>query len=198
MSKQKKQSQEKFAFTKENLEKVKKNIAKYPEGREKSAVKSLLDLAQRQNGGWLNHSAIECVADILNLAYIRVFEIATFYNMFSLKPVGKYHLQVCTTTPCMLRNSDDVIAACKKFANIEEGEVSSDGNFSIKEVECLGACANAPVVQINDDYFEDLDADSITTILEKLKAGEKVKAGSQIGRKYSEPFGIKNVFESED
>lgn len=178
-----------FAFTAENLEKANWHIAKYPEGREQSAVMPLLDLAQRQNGGWVPQAAIEVIADMLNMASIRVYEVATFYTMYNLKPVGKHFVQVCTNLPCWLRGSDQVMEACKKVTGCGNGETSDDGEFTVLEVECLGACVNAPMMQIGDDYFEDLDSTTTEEILTALRAGDKPKVGSQIGRHTCEPAG---------
>lgn len=177
-----------FAFTPENLAKAKAAIAKYPAGRQRSAVMPILDIAQRQEG-WLSLAAMETVAEMLDLAPIRVYEVATFYTMFQLKPVGKVHLQVCTNLPCMLRGSDDIVEACKKELGVGLGQTTADGKFTLSEVECLGACVNAPVIWIGDDYFEDLDAESTRKIIAQLKAGEMPKAGSQIGRKGAAPAG---------
>lgn len=183
-----------FAFTADNLKLVEKAIAKYPEGRQMSAVKTLLDIAQRQmeqdtGSAWLPRAAMDVVAERLGVAPIRVYEIATFYTMFNLQPVGKYHVQLCTTTPCWLRGSDDVVAACKQATGIKTfGETSEDGLFTLKEVECLGACVNAPIVQVNDDYFEDMDAARTVALIEDLKAGKPLPpAGSLGGRASSAP-----------
>ena len=145
-----------FSFSPENDTRAKAIVARYPEGRQASASLALLDLAQRQNGGWLSRDAIEYVADYLEIAPIRVHEVATFYSMFNLKPVGKFFIQVCRTTPCWLCGSDDLTRICRDKLGIEKGETTEDGLFTLVEVECLGACANAPMVQINDDYYEDL------------------------------------------
>ncbi len=169
-----------FAFTPENLEKAKALMANYPPGRQASAVIGVLDLAQRQQG-WLPRVAMDEVAKLLDMAPIRVYEIATFYTMFQLKPRGKYLLQVCTTTPCWLRGSEAVMKACEQAA---DGET-----FSVQEVECLGGCVNAPVVQINDDFFEDLDATSMKNVLDALRRGEQPKPGPQIDRQTSAPVG---------
>jgi NADH-quinone oxidoreductase E subunit len=177
-----------FEFNKENYQKAKEIIAKYPQNREKSAVMGLLDLAQRQNNGWLTREAMDYIASVINLAPIRVYEVATFYSMYNLKPVGKFLLQICTTTPCQLRGAEQIMAACKKHLGIELNETTIDEFFTIKEVECLGACVNAPIVQINDDYYEDLSADKIIEILQMLKEGRKVEIGSQTGRNASEPL----------
>ena len=183
-----------FAFNADSSKLVEKAIAKYPEGRQMSAVKSLLDIVQRQmerdtGSAWLPRVAMDAVAERLGVAPIRVYEIATFYTMFNLEPVGKYHLQVCTTTPCWLRGSDDIVSACKKASGIANfGETSADGLFTLKEVECLGACVNAPVLQVNDDYFEDMDAARVEALIEDLKAGKPLPpAGSLGGRKSSAP-----------
>ena len=179
-----------FAFTEENLAQAAKIIAKYPEGRQQSAVMPLLDLAQRQGDGWLPRVAMDYIADLLGMPPIRVYEVATFYTMYNLKPIGRHHVQVCTTTPCWLRGSDEVLGACKKHLGIEVGETTEDGLFTLAEVECLGACANAPMMQIGDDYYEDLDAELTVRVLEALKRGETPKAGPQTGRrKGSEPEG---------
>ena len=176
-----------FAFTPENGERATAFIARYPPGRQASAVVPLLDLAQRQNGGWLPSAAIDCVAKMLDMPGIRVFEIATFYSMLNLEPVGRNLVQVCTTTPCWLCGSDAVLEACRESLGIDVGETTKDGLFTLVEVECLGACCNAPMIQINDDVYEDLDAGSTKRVLEALKRGEKPKPGSQAGRRSSEP-----------
>jgi len=183
-----------FAWTAENEEQVKIIIGRYPPGRQQSAVMPLLDLAQRQVGaethtqGWLPVPVMEKIADQLGMAYIRVYEVATFYTMYNLAPVGRYHVQVCGTTPCMLRGSDDVLDACYK-KGLKKGATTADGLFTLTEVECLGACANAPMVQINDDNYEDLTFDTTTAILEALAKGEQPKIGPQIDRKTSCPEG---------
>ena len=178
-----------FAFEPEYLERAKHIIAKYPAGKQASAVMPLLDLAQRQNDNWLPRAAMDYVADMLGMPRIRVYEVATFYTMYNLKPVGKHFVQICTTTPCWLRGSDDVVKACERKLGIGLGETTPDGQFTVIEVECLGACVNAPMVQINDDYYEDLDAASTARILEALKRGETPKPGPQNGRHTSEPLG---------
>jgi NADH-quinone oxidoreductase E subunit len=177
-----------FAFTAENLAKAKELIANYPPGRQASAVIGILDLAQRQQG-WLPRAAMDEVAKLLDMAPIRVYEIATFYTMFQLRPRGKYLLQVCTTTPCWLRGSDAVMKACRHAA---DGET-----FSVQEVECLGACVNAPVVQINDDFYEDLDEASMNRLLDAFRRGEAPKPGSQIDRQTSAPEGGPTTLRSE-
>jgi NADH-quinone oxidoreductase subunit E len=177
----------KFSFNDEHLMKAQTIIGRYPEGRQKSALLPLLDLAQRQSGGWLPHHAIEYVAEFLSVPFMRAYEVATFYTMFNLKPVGKNHIQVCTTTPCWLRGSSDIVKICEDRLSIKCGEVSNDNEFSLIEVECLGACVNAPMVQINDDYFEDLTPESMTILIDKMKNGDPVTSGSQIGRCGSAP-----------
>jgi NADH-quinone oxidoreductase subunit E len=179
-----------FAWTAENAEKAKAIVARYPAGRQKSAIIPLLDIAQRQVGaetktqGWLPIPVIEFVAAELSMPYIRAYEVATFYTMFNLAPVGRHHVQVCGTTPCMLRGSDDVLAACYA-KGLKKGRTTEDGLFTLTEVECLGACANAPMVQINDDNYEDLTFDSMTAILETLAAGGQPKIGPQVDRQTS-------------
>ncbi len=183
-----------FAFTSDNDKAAKVYITRYPEGRQRSAVMPLLDLAQRQVGadtqtqGWLPVPVIEYVAAYLNMPYMRAYEVVSFYTMYNLVPVGKYHVQVCGTTPCMLRGSDDVMAACRNKGMVK-GKTTPDGLFTLTEVECMGNCANAPMVQINDENFEDLNYDITTRILEDLAGGKAVTPGSQIGRKTSEPEG---------
>ncbi len=177
-----------FEFTPENMVWVKAQIAKYPEGRQASAVIPLLWQAQKQNQYWLPKPAIEKVAGLLDMPYIRVLEIATFYTMFNLEPVGRYFIQMCGTTPCMLRGSDEIKAVLQRRVG-EQRKVSADGNFAWLEVECLGACCNAPMVQINDDYFEDLTPENFEKLLDDLVAGRPVSIGSQTGRRSSEPAG---------
>lgn len=180
---------ESFEFTDENKKKAEAFVRKYPEGRQGSAVLPLLDLAQRQHDNWLPQAAIEYVADFLDIPRMRAMEVATFYTMFNLAPIGKYHIQVCGTTPCWLCGSDDVFAAIKEEIGIGKGESTDDGLFTVTEVECLGACANAPMFQINDDYYEDLDKENTKAILRALKDGKEPKPGSQIGRQTSAPEG---------
>jgi NADH-quinone oxidoreductase subunit E len=183
-----------FAFTADNEKQAKVVMGRYPPGRQHSAIIPLLDLAQRQVGaetntqGWLPIPAIEYVAAYLNMPYMRAYEVATFYTMFNLTPVGRFHVQVCGTTPCMLRGSDDVIEACKA-KGLRKGGTTADGLFTLNEVECLGACANAPMVQINDDNYEDLTFDSMSAILDALARGESPKPGPQIDRQTSAPAG---------
>ena len=177
-----------FAFTAENVKWAKGQIAKYPEGRQASAVIPLLWKAQEQAGGWVPQKAIEHVADMLVMAYIRVLEVATFYTMFNLEPVGRYHVQLCGTTPCMLRGAEDLKKVCKKRIG-EQFEVTRDGKFSWVEVECLGACVNAPMVQINYDFYEDLTAESLEDLLDQFTAGVEPNPGPQIDRQFSAPEG---------
>jgi NADH-quinone oxidoreductase subunit E len=178
-----------FAFTAEYRARADKIIGRYPQGRQPSAVIPLLDLAQRQSGGWLPRAAMDHVAEILGMASIRVYEVATFYTMFNLKPVGKYLLQVCRTTPCWLRGADNMTETCKKKLGIDLKETTADGLFTLVEVECLGACVNAPVVQVNDDFYEDLDEAKLDRLLEDLKAGKKPAHGPQVDRLNSAPVG---------
>jgi len=184
---------ETFEFTPENLERAKAHIAKYPPGRQQSAVLPLLDLAQRQSGGWLPLAAMHCVADLLEMPRIRVYEVATFYTMLNLRPVGRYLLQTCTTTPCWLRGSDAVVAACERKLGIGIGGTTADGLFTLVEVECLGACVNAPILQVNDDFYEDLDGASTEALLDALREGKPPPPGSLIGRRGSAPIGGKTV-----
>ncbi len=179
---------EHFEFTPENLERATAHIAKYPAGRQASAVLPLLDLAQRQSGGWLPLAAMHVVADLLEMPRIRVYEVATFYTMLNLRPVGHYLLQACTTTPCWLRGSDAVVAACEKKLGIGIGGTTEDGLFTLVEVECLGACVNAPILQVNDDFYEDLDAVSTEALLDALREGKAPPPGSLNGRRGSAPI----------
>jgi NADH-quinone oxidoreductase subunit E len=183
-----------FAFTAENDKQAKVIIARYPPGRQHSAIIPLLDLAQRQIGaetqtqGWLPIPVIEYVAAYLAMPYMRAYEVATFYTMFNLRPVGRFHVQVCGTTPCMLRGSDDLFAACKE-KGLRKGATTADGLFTLSEVECLGACANAPMVQINDDNYEDLTFATMTEILDALARGETPRPGPRVERQTSAPEG---------
>lgn len=176
-----------FVFTDENRATADKIIAKYPEGRHQSAVMPLLDLAQRQNDGWVSTPAMDHIAEILDIAPMKVYEVATFYTMYNKHPVGKFHIQTCMTTPCWLRGIDDINDAMTSHLGIGMHETTSDGLFTITPVECLGACANAPMIQINDDYYEDLTPENIVNILKDLAEKGETKTGSQIGRKSSEP-----------
>ena len=179
---------ESFAFTAENVEWAKKQIAKYPEGKQASAIIPLLWRAQEQHDGWLPEPAIRYVAQMLGMDYIRALEVATFYTMFNLSPVGEHLVQLCGTTPCWLRGADELKDVCRKHIG-PEGTISADGKFSWMEVECLGACVNAPMVQINADFFEDLDASSFERVLNDLREGRDVKPGPQNERHASEPAG---------
>lgn len=187
---------ESFEFSKANLKKVDAVLAKYPKGREKSATMPLLDLAQRQMaeegakanppfGGWIPRAAMDKIAEIVGQPPVKIYEVATFYSMYNLAPVGKYLIQVCTTTPCWLCGSDNVVKTCKEHLGIGVNETTKDGKFSLMEVECLGACVNAPMVQINDDFFEDLTDKTMKEVLDLLSADMKPKVGSQKGRKGS-------------
>ena len=166
-------------------------ISKYPSNRKSSAVLPLLHLVQKKAGGWLPVHEMERVANILEMSYMRVFEIASFYTMFNIQPVGKYLLQVCKTTPCWLRGADNIQKCIKDNLDLDNGKTSKDGIFTLMEVECLGACVNAPILQINDDYYEDLDYKSTKDLLDKLKKNIKTPKGSKLGRKSSEPLGYK-------
>ena len=178
-----------FEFNSKNVEVAKKIIENYPEGKQQSAVMALLYLAQRQNNNWIPLSAMKYIAKYLAMPYIKVYEVATFYSMYNLAPVGDYFFQVCTTTPCMLRGAYKLVDVCKKKISENENQISNDGKISWMEVECLGACVNAPMLQINDDYFEDLDAIKLEEIINKIKQGLTIKPGSYKGRKSSEPEG---------
>ncbi|KAK4876831.1 hypothetical protein RN001_009337 [Aquatica leii] len=177
-----------FEFTPENQKRIEAILSIYPDGHKRAAMIPLLDLAQRQYG-WLPLSAMHKVADILELPRMRVYEVATFYTMFIRKPIGKNHIQVCTTTPCWLRGSDEILQTIKCQLGIEVGETTKDKLFTLSEVECLGACVNAPMVQINDDYYEDLTADDACQILNDIKCGNKPRAGPRNGRYAAEPIG---------
>lgn len=185
-----------FAFTPEYQAEAEKFIAKYPPGRQQSAVMPLLDLAQRQHG-WVTRAAVAHVAEMLDMPEIRVWEVVSFYTMYRTAPGGRYHIEVCTTTPCWLRGSDEVVAACKKKLGIGFGETTGDGMFSLHEVECLGACVNAPMIAVGDDYYEDLDGPRMEAILDALARGEQPTPGPQIDRMASAPAGglttLKNV-----
>ena len=176
-----------FEWSNESFLKAKSIIKKYPIGREQSAVIPLLDLAQRQNKGWLNKKALEKVAETLSMSFIRVLEVATFYSMFNLEPIGENFIQICRTTPCWLRGSDNLTKIAKNILGCKLGETSKDNKFTLIEVECLGACANAPMVQINDNYYEDLDENNFGNLLKDLQNNKPIKSGSQIGRQTSHP-----------
>jgi NADH dehydrogenase (ubiquinone) flavoprotein 2 len=190
-----------FEFTADNLKKIEQIFALYPEGRQQSAIMPMLDMAQRQvaqtgpfgahevGGGWIPRAAMDEIARLVDVPPIKVYEVATFYSMYNLHPVGKYLVQICTTSPCMLGGcgSDKIVEACKHFLKVDFEETTEDGLFTMKDVECLGACVNAPMVQINDDYYEDLTPESIVSILSELKAGRTPKKGPQNGRQGSCP-----------
>ena len=176
-----------FEFTSKSKEIAKKIISNYPEGKQQSAVMALLYIAQRQNNNWIPLSAMKYIAKFLDMPYIKVYEVATFYTMYNLAPVGEYFFQVCTTTPCMLRGAYKLVDVCKHKIAKNESEISKDGKMSWMEVECLGACVNAPMMQINDDYFEDLDELKFEKIISNIKLGKKIEPGSYKGRKSSEP-----------
>ncbi len=176
-----------FEFNKKNLEEAQKIIKNYPEGKQKSAVMPLLYLAQKQNDNWIPLAAMKYIAKFINIPYIKVYEVATFYTMYNLSPVGKYFFQICTTTPCMIRGAYDIVNICKKKISDKENQLSKDSNCSWIEVECLGACINAPMMQINDDYYEDLNIEKTEKIINQIQNGEKPAPGSYRGRKNSEP-----------
>ena len=178
---------ENFEFNSENLIEAKNIIRKYPDGKQQSAVMSLLYIAQKQNDNWIPLSAMKHIGKLLDMPYIKVYEVATFYTMYNLTPVGKNFVQVCTTTPCMIRGAAKIVEACKEKISENENELSENKTCSWMEVECLGACINAPMMQINDDYFEDLDKDKALKILDKILSGDKPKPGSYRGRLNSEP-----------
>jgi len=187
---------ESFGFTKANQKAVKELIGRYPEGRQQSAVMPLLDLAQRQvakdgakaeppYGGWIPRAAMDHIAETLDMPAMKVYEVASFYSMYNMAPVGKYLIQICGTSPCWLCGSDDITKVCKDKLGVGMHETTADGKFTLMEVECLGACVNAPMVQVNDDYYEDLTADTMAEIIDYLSQDMKPKVGSQKGRKAS-------------
>ena len=176
-----------FKFNDKNLDKAQKIIKNYPEGKQQSAVMSLLYLVQKQNNNWIPLVAMKYIAKFLSMPYIKVYEVATFYTMYNLSPVGKYFFQICTTTPCMIRGAYDIVKACKEKISDKENEISKDKTCSWTEVECLGACINAPMMQINDDYYEDLNKEKTEKIINQIQSGENPKPGSYRGRKNSEP-----------
>ena len=180
-----------FVFDEKSNELAKIALAKYPDDRKQSAVMPFLDIAQRQNNNWLSQECIEYVADQLEIPFIKVWEVVTFYTMYNTQPVGKNFVQVCTTTPCWLRGSEHVVRACKEIISENPTEVSSDNLFSWMEVECLGACVNAPMVQINDDFYEDLNYESTKNLLLSLIDNKPLQVGSQIGRQGSK--GVSDV-----
>ena len=183
-----------FTFTAENLKQAHVIINRYPSGRQQSAVMPLLMLAQCQNDGWLSKLAMDYVATMLGMVPVRVYEVATFYSMYNLEPVSKHIIEVCTTTPCWLRGSDAIVQACERHLGISCGETTADGQFTLKEIECLGACVNAPMCQISSNslgehYYEDLTPENMTKIIDTLARGEQPQPGPQNGRKSSEPLG---------
>ena len=182
-----------FKFTDENFKAAEKAILNYPKGKQKSAVMALLYIAQRQNNNWIPLAAMKYIAKILEMPYIKVYEVATFYSMYNLAPVGKYFFQVCTTTPCMIKDAYKLVDVCKNKISENESEISSDGSCSWMEVECLGACVNAPMVQINEDYYEDLDASKLEKIIDQIYKNEKPVPGSYRGRISSEPENIRKT-----
>ena len=182
-----KEQPENFEFNLKNLDEAKKVIKNYPVGKQQSAVMALLYIAQKQNDNWIPLAAMKYIAKLLKMPYIKVYEVATFYTMYNFAPVGKYHIQVCTTTPCMIRGAYDLIKVCKEKISDNENELLKTKNCSWTEVECLGACINAPMMQINDDYYEDLDKVSTEKIINQILDGQDPKPGSYKGRKNSEP-----------
>ena len=176
-----------FSFDRDNMLLAKKILKIYPKNFKESSIMPLLSIAQSQNNGWLPKKAIEYVSDFLEIPEIKVLEIATFYSMYNLSPVGKFHIEVCTTSPCMLRGSDEILSFCEKKLAIQVGDISKDKMFSLSRVECLGACVNAPIVKINENYYEDLDLNSTDKLINNLSSNKKIKIGSQSGRKGSEP-----------
>jgi NADH-quinone oxidoreductase E subunit len=182
-----------FAFTPENDAKAKACVARYPEGRQASAILPLMTLAQDQHGGWLPKEALDYLAEYLQMPRIRVYEVASFYDMFNTRPVGKIQIRVCRTTPCWLCGSDEVLKACEETLGIRVGQSTEDGRFFLREFECLGACANAPILWVDDDFYEDLDGPKTKTIIEALQRGEQPKAASQTGRQASMPAGGKTT-----
>lgn len=180
---------ESFSFTPENMEQAKKIVARYPSGRQQSAVMPLLTLAQKQHENWLPKAAMDYVAELLGMPSVRVYEVASFYTMYNLNPVGKHLIEVCTTTPCWLKGSDEIVRACEQKLGIKMGETTADGRFTLREVECLGACVNAPMCSIHDQFYEDLTENSMAQIIDDLSSGKPLKPGPQGGRKSSEPAG---------
>jgi NADH-quinone oxidoreductase subunit E len=184
-----KKSEPEFSFSHENVEKAKSIIARYPAGKQQSAVMPLLMLAQKQNRNYLSKSAMDYIASILGMAPVRVYEVASFYTMYNLEPVGEFMIEVCTTTPCWLRGSDAIVAACEKKLGIKVGETTPDGRFTLKEAECLGACVNAPMCQVGEHYYEDLTPDMMSKLIDEFALGHDPKPGPQSGRRSSEPAG---------
>ena len=188
-----KEQPESFEFDNKNLETANKIISNYPDGKQQSAVMALLYLAQRQNDNWIPLVAMKYIAKFLDMPYIKVYEVATFYTMYNLTPVGKYFFQVCTTTPCMIRGAYKLVDVCKKKLSEKENQISENGKSSWIEVECLGACVNAPMIQINDSYFEDLDPEKLEKIIDQISKNETPKPGSYKGRLNSEPENIRKT-----
>ena len=184
---------ESFEFNSKSLEAAKKIISNYPNGKQQSAVMALLYIAQRQNDNWIPLSAMKYIAKMLEMPYIKVYEVATFYTMYNLAPVGDYFFQVCTTTPCMIRGAYKLVDVCKKKISEKESEIAENGKASWMEVECLGACVNAPMIQINDDYFEDLNEEKLEKIIDQINKNQKPKPGSYRGRLSSEPENIRKT-----
>ena len=182
-----------FEFNSKSLEAAKKIISNYPSGKQQSAVMALLYIAQRQNDNWIPLSAMKYIAKMLEMPYIKVYEVATFYTMYNLAPVGDYFFQVCTTTPCMIRGAYKLVDVCKKKISEKESEIAENGKASWIEVECLGACVNAPMIQINDDYFEDLNEEKLEKIIDQINKNQKPKPGSYRGRLSSEPENIRKT-----
>jgi len=182
-----------FTFTPENAAKAKACVARYPEGRQASAILPLMTLAQEQYGGWLPREVLDYLADYLEMPRIRVYEVASFYDMFNTRPVGRIQIRVCRTTPCWLCGADDVLKACEETLGIKAGQSTEDGRFFLREFECLGACANAPILWVDDDFYEDLDGPKTRAIIEALQRGERPRAGSQSGRQGSMPAGGKTT-----
>jgi len=182
-----------FEFNSSSLEVANSMVAKYPKGKQQSAVMALLYIAQKQNNNWIPLAAMKYIAKFLDMPYIKVYEVATFYSMYNLSPVGKYFIQVCTTTPCMIRGAYKLVDVCKKKISKNENNISKDGKSSWTEVECLGACVNAPMIQINEDYFEDLDPEKLNNIIDKIKDDVTLKPGSYRGRTNSEPENIRKT-----
>ena len=182
-----------FKFSEENLVRAQNEVSKYPSGKKGSAVMALLFLVQKQNDNWIPLAAIKYVAKFLGISYMQVYEVCTFYSMFNLSPVGKYFIQICTTTPCMIRGSNKIVDVCKKYISEDQDNLSKNKLCSWTEVECLGACVNAPMMQINDDYFEDLDKEKTEKIIDQILKGQIPKPGSYKGRKNSEPENIRKT-----
>ena len=182
-----------FKFSDKNLKIAENILTKYPKERKKSAVMPLLYLAQKQNENWISLAAMKYIAKYLSIPYINVYEVATFYTMYNLSPVGKYFIQVCTTSPCLIRGADKLVKICKEKISPNEKEVSKNKNCSWMEVECLGACVNAPMIQINEDYYEDLDEKNTREIIESLLDDKPLKPGSYRGRKNTSPENIKSL-----